>query len=293
MPTLQHRRSRGGPPRARSQRALFFAAAGLLVAGEAAFWLMLAAVQTNSGLALLDGGVHAALVEGRSAPATAFLAAVSTVTSPTWMTVIGGLVAVGWAIRKRELWRPALLLGAMAATVGVSTIIKHQVGRARPSAADFLMGPDDALSFPSGHTFGAGVFALVLVYLVLGGAGARTVRRSTAVLAFSAAALGTVLVAFSRLYLGYHWLTDVVASMGLAVAVTGIVVLVDGLRAARISGPAKGPAPDPAEDAADAGAGPETADSPEADRRHFAGDAGVGRASLRRVRVDAAPDGGP
>ena len=39
------------------------------------------------------------------------------------------------------------------------------------------------------------------------------------------------MVAFSRLYLGYHWLTDVLASMGLAVAVTGIVILADGLRA--------------------------------------------------------------
>ncbi|MGO4122107.1 phosphatase PAP2 family protein [Arthrobacter sp. YAF16] len=237
MPTTQSGPSRGAAPTQRSQRTLFFAAAGLLVAGEAVFWLMLAAVQTDSGLALLDGGVHDALVEDRSPLATGILAAVSTVTSPSWMTVIGGLLALGWAVWKREIWRPALLLGAMAAAFGVSTLIKHEVARGRPSATDFLMGPDDALSFPSGHTFGTGVFLLVLVYLLLGSAGARTARRSTAVLAFSGAALGTLLVAFSRLYLGYHWLTDVVASLGLAVAVTGVVVLVDGLRGARTADP--------------------------------------------------------
>ena len=44
------------------------------------------------------------------------------------------------------------------------------------------------------------------------------------------------MVAYSRLYLGYHWLTDVVASMGLALAVTGVVILADGLRAARPAG---------------------------------------------------------
>ncbi|MDQ0754328.1 phosphatase PAP2 family protein [Arthrobacter sp. B3I4] len=236
MPILERQRS-GGSLRRPSQRAVFFAAAFLLVAGEALFWLMLAAVQTNSGLALLDGGVHGALVEDRSSLATAVLAAVSTVTSPTWLTVIGVLLALGWALRKREIWRPALLLGAMVATFGISTLIKHEVARARPSAADFLMGPDDALSFPSGHTFGAGVFLLALVYLLLcsarPGSAARPVRRATAVLAFSGAVLGTLLVAFSRIYLGYHWLTDVVASLGLAVAVVGIVVLVDGLRTAR------------------------------------------------------------
>jgi len=235
MLTTERGSSRGVLRTPRSQRTLFFAAAGLLVGGEAVFWLMLAAVQTDSGLALLDGGVHDALVEGRSPIATGILAAVSTVTSPGWMTVIGGLLALGWAVRKREIWRPGLLLGAMVADFAVSTVIKHEVARGRPSAAGFLMGPDDALSFPSGHTLGAGVFLLVLVYLLPGSAGARTARRSTAVLAYAAAALGTLLVAFSRLYLGYHWLTDVVASLGLAVAVTGLVVLVDGLRGTRSS----------------------------------------------------------
>lgn len=233
MPTSQREHPRGSLRTPPSQRTVFFAAAGLLVAGEAVFWLMLAAVQTNSGLAVLDGGVHDVLVEGRSPFATAVLAAVSTVSSPTWLTVIGGLLALGWAAWKREIWRPALFLGAMLATFGVSTLVKHEVSRARPSASDFLMGPDDALSFPSGHTFGAGVFLLVLGYLLLGSAAARPVRRATAGLALAAAVAGMLVVGFSRLYLGYHWLTDVVASMGLAVAVAGIVMLVDGLRSAR------------------------------------------------------------
>jgi undecaprenyl-diphosphatase len=119
----------------------------------------------------------------------------------------------------------------MAATFAVSTLIKHDVGRGRPAASDFLLGPDDALSFPSGHTFGAGVFLCVLSYLLVAARGTRTSKLSTSVLGFAAAAIGTLVVAFSRLYLGYHWLTDVLASLGLAVAVTGIVILADGLRA--------------------------------------------------------------
>ncbi|WP_427134156.1 phosphatase PAP2 family protein [Pseudarthrobacter sp. S9] len=213
-------------PPLRSQRSIFFGAAGLLVAGDAIFWTMLAAVQSDTGLAALDGPVHDGLVASRNPLATAVLTAVTTVTSPLWMTVIGFALALGWAAWKREIWRPALLIGAMAATFAVSTLIKHQVDRARPSASDFMLGPDDALSFPSGHTFGAGVFLTVLVYLLVAG----RAKRTTAALAFAAAAAGAVVVALSRLYLGYHWLTDVLASMGLAFAVTGVVILVDGLR---------------------------------------------------------------
>lgn len=219
-------------PPLQSQRRLFFAAAGLLVAGETIFWTMLAAVQSNSGAAALDAPVHDGLVASRNPLETALLTAVTTVTSPVSMTVIGCALALVWAVWKRELWRPALLVGAMAATFAVSTLIKHEVGRRRPAAIDFMLGPDDALSFPSGHTFGAGVFLCVLCYLLLAARGTRTVKRSTSVLGFAAAAAGTLVVALSRLYLGYHWLTDVLASMGLALAVTGVVILADGLRAA-------------------------------------------------------------
>ena len=237
MPITERQQQRGALRTPPSQRTVFFSAAALLVAGEAVFWLMVASIQTNSGLAVFDGGIHDALVDHRSPLATAVLTAVSTVTAPAVLTVVGGLLALGWALLRRELWRPGLLLAAVLAAAGATTLVKQMVSRARPSASDFLMGPDDALSFPSGHTLGAGVFLLVLGYLLLGSAAARPARRSTAALALAGAVLGTLVVGFSRLYLGYHWLTDVVASLGLAVALAGVAVLVDGLRSARRTSP--------------------------------------------------------
>jgi undecaprenyl-diphosphatase len=229
-------------------------AAGLLIAGETVFWAVLAAVQSNSGVAELDVPVHDGIVASRTPLATAILSAVTTVTSPLWMTVIGCALGLGWAVWKREIWRPALLVGAMAVTFAVSTLIKHDVGRGRPAARYFMLGPDDALSFPSGHTFGAAVNLFVLCYLLVASRGPRagtqpgkrpgtqprtlSGTRTTSVLAFTAAAAGTLVVGYSRLYLGYHWLTDVLASTGLMLAVTGIVILADGLRTAWVSRPA-------------------------------------------------------
>jgi len=41
------------------------------------------------------------------------------------------------------------------------------------------------------------------------------------------ATIGTGLIALSRLYLGYHWLTDVVASIGLSLMILTIVIIID------------------------------------------------------------------
>jgi undecaprenyl-diphosphatase len=209
-------------PRA-SQQVLFCWAGALLVAGDAVFWLMFAAVQSDSGLAALDGPVHSFLVDSRSPAVTALLAFVSAVTAPEVLTVAGAAFALAWIVWKRELWRPAVLMGAMLLAVVLTTLIKQLVSRSRPPASDFLLGPDDALSFPSGHTVGIAVFTVVLAYLVLSRSGTRT----TAVLGFCGALAVSVLVGFSRLYLGYHWLTDVVASLGVALAVAAVAVFTD------------------------------------------------------------------
>ncbi|MFJ5958309.1 phosphatase PAP2 family protein [Paenarthrobacter sp. NPDC092416] len=219
-------RLRAAPALRFRQRPLFLGAAVLLVAGDAIFWLMFAAVLSDSGLAALDGTVHSLMVDSRGPVLTGLLTAVTTVTAPTWMSVIGVTVAVMWAVWKKELWRPAVLMGAMVLAVVLSTVVKHDVGRSRPPSSDFLLGPDDALSFPSGHVLGAVVFVFVLAYLLLSRSGTRT----TSVFGFMGALVFTLLVAYSRLYLGYHWLTDVVASLGLAIGITGVAVFVDAAK---------------------------------------------------------------
>ena len=209
-------------PRA-SQQVLFCWAGALLVAGDAVFWLMFAAVQSDSGLAVLDGPVHSLLVDSRNPVATVLLTVLSAVTAPEVLTVVGAVFALAWVLWKRELWRPAVLMAALLLAVVLTTLIKQLVSRSRPPASDFLLGPDDALSFPSGHTVGVGVFAVVLAYLVL----SRSGTHSTAVLGFCAAFALTLLVGLSRLYLGYHWLTDVVASFGVALAVAAVAMFTD------------------------------------------------------------------
>ncbi len=205
------------------QRRAYLRALLLVLGGGALFGVILLSVTTKTGIAAWDQPVHDWFVAQRSGSVTWLWETVTTVSSPTYLSVIGLVFAVIWAVVRREIWRPGLLMAAMAFTVAISYIIKHAVDRPRPSAADFMMGPDDAFSFPSGHTLGAAVFILSLGYLLLS-------RHSTKARRITVVAAAVVLipaVAMSRLYLGYHWLSDVCASVALGIVLLGLVMAVD------------------------------------------------------------------
>lgn len=209
-----------------SQRRRYVRAALVVLGGGLLFALDLLALATNSGLAAWDQSVHGWFAAQRSSGATDLFEIITTLSSPTYMTILGIVCAALWAAVRREAWRPALLLAAMAFTAVFSLLIKQLVARPRPPVADFMMGPDNDFSFPSGHTLGTAVFILVTAYLLLS-RHSTTGRRMAAV---SAAAVLVPVVACSRLYLGYHWLSDVLASMALAVVVLGLVMAVDTWR---------------------------------------------------------------
>jgi undecaprenyl-diphosphatase len=121
--------------------------------------------------------------------------------------VLAGLFAA------RRLWIEALwIVGSQAASV-VTLTLKDLVDRARPSPELVgVIAPLGDPSFPSGHVvqytalFGTAFF---LVYVL-----ARPSTRRTA--ALSALAIPIALVGPSRLYLGQHWLSDVLGGYAVA-----------------------------------------------------------------------------
>ncbi len=125
-----------------------------------------------------------------------------------------------WRRRRVEAF---LLAAALGGSEAISLIVKHLVGRARPPAVDVLGPVEHTLSFPSGHTIATAAFTLGLAYLWW----RRSPSRVRAVVGTAVALVLTVLMATSRLYLGDHWLTDVVASTVLAIGAMSVVVLVD------------------------------------------------------------------
>ena len=152
--------------------------------------------------------------------------AISWLGSPAMMTALGLVVALVLLCR-----RHMLLLGGWAATLvggGVLEMtLKHIIQRPRPVyASTFLHGT--SFSFPSGHALGSLVVYGMLAYLLVV---FWTERRRTRLTIVLVAALLTVAIGVSRLYLGVHYFSDVVA--GYAAGLLWLSACITGLEMAR------------------------------------------------------------
>ena len=177
------------------------------------------------GLDVLNQPILEWMVSHRNATITDIAKIITTIANPIVFASIVGLIVIIWAIVKREIWRPVLLAGAMATAAATSIILKSVIQDARPPQIDMVPMFETDFSFPSGHTIGMAVFLLVIGYLIY--------SRHFSALRFWVwiimALIGTSLIALSRLYLGYHWLTDVVASLGLGLIILAMVIFADSI----------------------------------------------------------------
>lgn len=216
-----------GPPLWR----LLLPGLALVALGVVGFLSLLDAVLEQDDLWLVDEPLLEALVAARTPGWTTFFTVVTTLFGPVVLTV---LVAVGcavWAWRSRTWWEPVVLAGAMLTAALLSALLKLVVGRPRPPGETMVVpGLETTFSFPSGHTIGAATLVLVGGYLV------HHRHRSGVVLVVwgLVSVVVVALVAVSRLYLGYHFLTDVLAGVCVAVVVLGGVVVLERLHDRRL-----------------------------------------------------------
>jgi undecaprenyl-diphosphatase len=215
-----------------ARKRLYGTAVVLIGLGAVLFVATLLGVLQGNGLAAVDGSVRDWLLTLRSEQLTGVMIFLAVIFGPVGLPIIVLVVNVVWGFAAKHAWRPIVLAAAMLSGVLISQIILQIVRRSRPPVELMLFGADHTFSFPSGHVLGACDFLLVTAFLIF----SRRKNPSAAVLGFVGAGLGIVLAAVSRLYLGYHWLSDALASISLSLVILGAAIALDTWRTARIPG---------------------------------------------------------
>jgi undecaprenyl-diphosphatase len=147
---------------------------------------------------------------------------ITTLANPSSFILVGIAVLI-WGIVKKEYYRPCLIVGALALSATTSTTLKYVIMDVRPPISSMVPMFEMDYSFPSGHTLIMVVFLLTLGYVSY----SRNFSRKRFIVWILIALLGGSIMALTRLYLGYHWLTDVVASFGLGFVILSIVIFID------------------------------------------------------------------
>lgn len=204
----------------------------VLIGSAWIFFGMLQDVVNRDGLALRDPQLLQDFIAHRSLLITAIAKVATLLGTSVVVYVLLIATAVEVARRSRSL-RPAvgvvLVLAGGQLLRGLTVASTH---RARPPH-DLWLTSASGHSFPSGHTttatIGYGLIAWLLLRLMPSAS-----RRRAATLMAGAIVLATA-IGLSRVYLGVHWLSDVIGGWSLGVLWLSLVVL--GVQVLRRFGP--------------------------------------------------------
>ena len=206
-------------------------AAVIVVCGGLAVGVLLLMVRRNLGFARWDLSAARWGAEQATELSSRFLRDVSMLGGTAGILVI---VAVAAIVEQRRIPSRAAFAFLAAVAVGQNLLangIKALVDRARPDVSQ-LTGFSGS-SFPSGHSTAAAAVLAAVGLLI-----SRRRRPGTRALIAGAAAGLAAAVATTRVLLGVHWLTDVMAGLALGWAWFALCSIAFGGRIMRFGAPA-------------------------------------------------------
>ncbi|MGH9458938.1 MAG: phosphatase PAP2 family protein [Thermoanaerobaculia bacterium] len=190
--------------------AIAIAAVGAVAAVAAGdLFLDLAEVleQESAAVERIDQWVWESATLYHAAGTTAFFTFFTIVGTPVALGLAVAIIAIAFAKDGRWRWAAYLVLTTSIGGV-LNWILKAYFHRQRPDLAE-AMRSATGYSFPSGHAMGSTIVFGALAYLAM--RYFRSWRTRSAALSIAIASV--LAICLSRVYLGVHWLTDIVAGV--------------------------------------------------------------------------------
>ena len=177
-------------------------------------------VKASNGLSNLDVPVLNLAVTLRTPQNVAVVHFFTDLGGVVKLTIITLAIATIMVVRWRS-WTPLVLMAIGASGSLLMTAAgKQLVGRARPQLAYAVPPYETSPSFPSGHTLNSTVIASLVAYLLL----LHLTSLITRILSVVLAVAWFVAMGLSRVFLGYHWFTDVLVGWTLGLAWVVVVI---------------------------------------------------------------------
>jgi len=205
-------------------------ALGAAVIGGLLLGILAYLMRTNDRLVDLDRSVGQWGADHATHWSTQLLQLVTDLASTPMTIAVIVVVTVVEMIRVPNKWIPPFLITVVVGEVVIVNTVKHLLHRVRPTFNPIAahLGP----SFPSGHSAtAAALYAAVALVLAR-----RRSPRTRAMLAGAAAAIA-VAVAISRVMLGVHWLSDVIAGLAFGWAWFAVCAIAFGGRFLKFAAP--------------------------------------------------------
>jgi membrane protein DedA with SNARE-associated domain/membrane-associated phospholipid phosphatase len=205
------------PDNPRSVVIVLFAA--IAFTGAIAFLNIGFRMATGDAVSNIDLSAASLMRETRNAPADEIMTVI-TMMGDTVVMVALALAILGWLIWHKA-YRAAYAAGfAIVAAKLFEMAMKAGIQRARPSELSYA--GVDFFSFPSGHATMSTVIFGILAVLV-----SHSMGRWGRAVVYALCGILVVAIAYSRVYLGAHWLSDVVAGLlfgAVMMAAFGVVI---------------------------------------------------------------------